>query len=708
MPRTMTSETGNDSSSVADLMFDFGPCEEDLRWRKMPELVKFVGAPRSKHTVVAFENSVYVFGGDDGKSMLNDLLRFDVKEKSWCRCRSTGVLPASRYHHSAVVHQASMFVFGGYTGDIHSNSNLTNRNDLWEYKFDTTQWVEWRPPPGSSPQPVPRSAHGAAVYDGMLYIFAGYDGNARLKDMWRITLSPSSKSDNPTGGASWEQVECAGESPPTCCNFPVAVSRDSMFVFSGQTGARVTNALFQFHFTSQTWTRISIEHILRDCSNPPTRRYGHSMVNFGNHLYIFGGAADNILPNELHRFDLDDDTWSIVVPAPQSSLPSGRLFHAATIVGDAMFLFGGTVDNNIRSGEMFRLQLSSFPKCTLKNDLGKLLKPSLSFTTDLTFEVGTEGAIIHAHAAIISARCEWLKEKVMAVKNNQETDSKVVKLPEADPSAFRLILEYIYTDQIDPTKGCAERATSQDVVHDIMRVYTLALSFGMSRLEKLCVRYLESSVNLSNVLVTLKNSSSLNLHPIKEFCLRYIIKESNYNAIVMSAEFETLEQTLMVEIIRRRQHVSNQSKDGAEPAALSKPTSVFGLAAVDGCGQSCSLKEDLQKFLASPTLEEFADVELVLDGSTFYAHKAILAARSQYFEAMFRSFSPESNKVAISIGDVVPSHQSFESLIRYIYYGDVIMPPEDSLYLFTAHAFYIFSNNRLQVEMSTGNWYPNY
>lgn len=31
------------------------------------------------------------------------------------------------------------------------------------------------------------------------------------------------------------------------------------------------------------------------------------------------------------------------------------------------------------------------------------------------------------------------------------------------------------------------------------------------------------------------------------------MKESNYNTIVMSSEFETLEQSLMVEIIRRRQ-----------------------------------------------------------------------------------------------------------------------------------------------------------
>ena len=42
------------------------------------------------------------------------------------------------------VNESSMFVFGGYTGDIHSNSNLTNRNDLFEYRFPTGQWVEWK------------------------------------------------------------------------------------------------------------------------------------------------------------------------------------------------------------------------------------------------------------------------------------------------------------------------------------------------------------------------------------------------------------------------------------------------------------------------------------------------------------------------------------------------------------------------------------
>lgn len=46
--------------------------------------------------------------------------------------------------------------------------------------------------------PVPRSAHGAAVYDGKMWIFAGYDGNARLNDMWTISLMGDSR--------TWEEV----------------------------------------------------------------------------------------------------------------------------------------------------------------------------------------------------------------------------------------------------------------------------------------------------------------------------------------------------------------------------------------------------------------------------------------------------------------------------------------------------------------------
>ncbi|XP_046453722.1 leucine-zipper-like transcriptional regulator 1 [Daphnia pulex] len=672
--------------SAVSLTLDLGPFETVHKWKRMPDCDEFVGFKRSKHTIVAHKEAIYVFGGDNGKNMLNDLLRFDVKEQSWGRAFSTGTPPAPRYHHSAVVHESSMFVFGGYTGDIHSNSNLTNRNDLFEYRFPTGQWVEWK---FIGKTPVPRSAHGAAVHGGKLWIFAGYDGNARLNDMWTISLLPGEP-------RTWEEVVQIGECPPTCCNFPVAVARDSMFVFSGQSGAKITNNLFQFQFKSRCWTRITTDHILRCAPPPPTRRYGHTMVAYDRHLYVFGGAADSTLPNDLHCFDLCTQTWSVISPSADShQIPSGRLFHAATVVGDGMYVFGGTVDNNVRSGEMVRFQFSSYPKCTLHDDFGKLLE-TRQFC-DIEFVVGPDEnpVRIPAHVALVAARSQWLRTRIRQAKEARDKHlEKVfgssfvpfkdlplleVRLKDAVPEAFEMILNFIYTDSIDPTlKTGKEPATSNRVVLLIMDVYRLAVQFHMRRLEQLSVQYLESIINHRNVLAALANATTLRLYFIKEFCLRFVVKESNYNAIVMSNEFETLDQPLMVEIIRRRQvpHV----RVPVEPQ-------------FDNTGTN--LEQDMEMFVRSIG-KDFCDVTLVLEGTSIPAHKAILAARCSYFEAMFRSFMPEDSTVNIAIGEMIPSRQSFDSLIRYIYHGDVNMPPEDSLYLFSAPFFYGFTNNRMQ------------
>ncbi|XP_060568676.1 leucine-zipper-like transcriptional regulator 1 [Ruditapes philippinarum] len=666
------------------LTLDFGPFETVHRWKCMPECDEFVGARRSKHTVVAYKEAVYVFGGDNGKNMLNDLLRFDVKDKSWGRAFTTGLPPAPRYHHSAVVHEGSMFVFGGYTGDIHSNSNLTNKNDLYEYKFATGQWVQWK---FEGRRPVARAAHGAAVYNNKLWIFAGYDGNARLNDMWTIPLTGSAEV------RTWEEVDQTGDIPPTCCNFALAVARDAMFVFSGQSGAKITNNLFQFNFKENLWTRISTEHILRGSPPPPEKRYGHTMVAFDRHLYVFGGATGQTLPNDLHCFDLDSQTWSIIEPSPESTIPAGRLFHAAAVVTDAMYVFGGTVDNNVRSGEMYRFQFSSYPKCTLHDDYGRLLE-SQQFC-DVIFIVGKDKVRIPAHTALVAARSPWLRQKIRQTKTQEHNDlldegegqqrSKVscieVSLEDAEPQAFQLVLAYIYRDRIYPQQSDKEdkQLSSNEVTLLMMDVYRLALQFHMRRLEQLCVQYLEASIGHNNVLVALQNAARLKLDFLKEYCLKFIVKDHNYSTIIMSEEFETLEQTLMVEIIRR--------KTQPHPRSLAEPH-------VDQAFTN-SLEKDMENFLKTSG-HEFCDITLLLDNVPVPAHKAILAARCTYFESMFRSFMPENNTVTIAIGEMVPSRQAFDSLMRYIYYGEVSMPPEDSLYLFPAPYFYGFTNNRLQ------------
>lgn len=370
------------------------------------------------------------------------------------------------------------------------------------------------------------------------------------------------------------------------------------------------------------------------------------MVAFDRHLYVFGGAADSTLPNDLHCFDLDSQTWSIICPAIHSSVPSGRLFHAAAVVGDAMFIFGGTVDNNVRSGEMFRFQFSNYPKCTLHEDYGKILE-SRQFC-DVQFLVGSDEVRIPAHLALVAARSAYLRNKIRKSKENRDLHLitlfgtvKVpfsdippleVKLKDANPEAFEMILNYIYMDCIDPTKKAqqGEDPYSNRIVLLMMDVYRLAVKFNMVRLEHLCVQYLNATICLKNVLVALHNADSLKLEFIKEFCLRFIVKESNYNQIVMSDEFETLDKGLMVEIIRRKQ--MPQTKGATVDAKF------------DTAGSS--LEQDMAMFLRT-TGKEFCDIDLLIDGCVISAHKSVLAARCGYFEAMFRSFMPLDSTVRV-------------------------------------------------------------
>lgn len=60
-----------------------------------------------------------------------------------------------------------------------------------------------------------------------------------------------------------------------------------------------------------------------------------------------------------------------------------------------------------------------------------------------------------------------------------------------------------------------------------------------------------------------------------------------------------------------------------------------------------TLEQDLENLL-SVTGREFYDITLQLDGASIPAHKAILAARCTYFEAMFRSFMPVDGIVHVS------------------------------------------------------------
>ena len=86
-----------------DFGLNFGPPLQPVHcWKKLSSCEEFVGAKRSKHTIVAWNEKLYVFGGDNGRRMLNDFLVSHIRDSSWARVVFTGE-PRSLSHSTVYI-----------------------------------------------------------------------------------------------------------------------------------------------------------------------------------------------------------------------------------------------------------------------------------------------------------------------------------------------------------------------------------------------------------------------------------------------------------------------------------------------------------------------------------------------------------------------------------------------------------------------------
>ncbi|KAG7728797.1 hypothetical protein KL933_002030 [Ogataea haglerorum] len=70
----------------------------------------------SNHTMTAYNNKLYVYGGTDGISIYNHLLVFDSFTNRWEFCTLKGsVIPPPLQGHAAAIYQNLLFIFGGKT-----------------------------------------------------------------------------------------------------------------------------------------------------------------------------------------------------------------------------------------------------------------------------------------------------------------------------------------------------------------------------------------------------------------------------------------------------------------------------------------------------------------------------------------------------------------------------------------------------------------
>ncbi|KAG2423792.1 hypothetical protein HXX76_015068 [Chlamydomonas incerta] len=87
------------------------------------------------------------------------------------------------------------------------------------------------------------------------------------------------------------------------------------------------------------------------------------------------------------------------------------------------------------------------PPRSLPADLGALLDAQPDGTADLTIRVGERR--FHVHRAILSARCDYFKQRLAAGGGFADARAAELELPDADPDAFALLLRWLYTGAAD-------------------------------------------------------------------------------------------------------------------------------------------------------------------------------------------------------------------------------------------------------------------
>lgn len=125
--------------------------------------------PRTNHSVVTYNEQLYLFGGTNGFQWFNDVWCYDPVTNSWSNLDCIGYIPAPREGHAAALVDDVMYIFGGRTEE---GADL---GDLAAFRISTRRWYTFQ---NMGPSPSPRSGHSMTAYGKQVVVLGGEPSTA--------------------------------------------------------------------------------------------------------------------------------------------------------------------------------------------------------------------------------------------------------------------------------------------------------------------------------------------------------------------------------------------------------------------------------------------------------------------------------------------------------------------------------------------------
>lgn len=554
---------------------------------------------RSLHASALSNGCLYVFGGYDGQSRINDFHSFDFGEKRWSSVLpsdASGPPPSPRDRHVALVWRHDFYVFGGFDG-------TARVNDFFRFDFSNMTWSRVISVPNNNsiaghinttdnpttvqqqqhPPPSPRHSHAAVVHGDCMYVFGGYDGSYR-SDFHQFDFH----------ARCWSPVIASGRPPRARYRATAVVheNTDSLLLFGGHDGTRHLNDTHVYDFRSKAWSALGT-------SGPsPIPRDSHISVVHHDTLYVFGGSTGSAM-NDLHQLTLNttnqhrhttnnnnttdtnkqdfnnsviNSTWS---PLLTNGMPAGHRFcHVANVYGSAMYVFGG-YDGSNRLNDFIKFEFSIVNDLTCDVAPSTLLTDLRSFIdnetmSDITLLVGNADDTndsssdsitpIYAHK-IMLMRCPYFKAMLLGGgggdRGGPSSSGGNYSFREADQSRnntpirlqldirqpiFKAVLEYLYTDTL-----CVLP------LEHAMEIFIAADQFCLPRLKAMCEKKMLESISVESAANLFYLADRHSASSLKAKTLKFIL--GHFESVSKTPSFEEMARgnvELVFEILRNR------------------------------------------------------------------------------------------------------------------------------------------------------------
>ncbi|CAN6338379.1 unnamed protein product [Urochloa humidicola] len=184
------------------------------------------------------------------------------------------------------------------------------------------------------------------------------------------------------------------------------------------------------------------------------------------------------------------------------------------------------------------------PSSNLPQHLGELLESQVG--ANVTFTVSGES--FAAHKNVLAARSPVFMAELFG--EMQEKSSKRIKIGEMEPSVFRAMLRFIYTDAVPELDKKIDEATATLAQHLVVA----ADRYGLDRLKVMCEHSLAYAIDVSTVATTLALAERHGCSQLKAKCVEFIAGGSgeNLDAVMQTEGFKDLmsnSPTLLAELL---------------------------------------------------------------------------------------------------------------------------------------------------------------